>query len=161
MLWAFGPLAEAEGILVRQTDFGQKDHAVAAMRGVARQVDRNLVIDDLTHDIPALETFGRPPTGCAPSTTIGRRTPYSSPWSIPVSVRTGVGGGTACKRSARGDAQQRDIDAPRRKRGTRGGAPDRREEASATRLGGLAHLSRSRSVRACRRNVGEWPASIR
>ena len=57
ILWGFGPLAQAEGILVLQTDFGRKDHAVAAMRGIARQVDRNLVIDDLTHDIPAFDIW--------------------------------------------------------------------------------------------------------
>ncbi|MDF2382172.1 S-adenosyl-l-methionine hydroxide adenosyltransferase family protein [Nostoc ellipsosporum NOK] len=39
--------------LVLQTDFGTKDGAVAAMRGVARGVDGNLDVFDLTHDIPA------------------------------------------------------------------------------------------------------------
>ncbi|WP_028786971.1 SAM hydrolase/SAM-dependent halogenase family protein [Terrimonas ferruginea] len=39
--------------LVLQTDFGTKDGAVAAMRGVARGVDANLDIFDLTHEIPA------------------------------------------------------------------------------------------------------------
>ncbi len=39
--------------LVLQTDFGTRDGAVAAMRGVARGVDANLDVFDLTHDIPA------------------------------------------------------------------------------------------------------------
>jgi S-adenosylmethionine hydrolase len=41
------------GLVVLQTDFGLKDQAVAAMRGVIRSVDRDLVVDDLTHEIPA------------------------------------------------------------------------------------------------------------
>lgn len=39
--------------LVLQTDFGTRDGAVAAMRGVARGVDGNLDVFDLTHEIPA------------------------------------------------------------------------------------------------------------
>jgi S-adenosylmethionine hydrolase len=39
--------------LVLQTDFGTRDGAVAAMRGVARGVDANLDVFDLTHEIPA------------------------------------------------------------------------------------------------------------
>ncbi len=35
-----------------QTDFGLKDQAVAAMRGVIRSVDQELTVDDLTHEIP-------------------------------------------------------------------------------------------------------------
>ncbi len=45
------------GLVVLQTDFGLKDQAVAAMRGVIRGVDRNLVIDDLTHEIPAFNVW--------------------------------------------------------------------------------------------------------
>ncbi len=45
------------GIVVLQTDFGLKDQAVAAMRGVIRSVDRALVIDDLTHEIPAYNVW--------------------------------------------------------------------------------------------------------
>ncbi len=41
------------GIVVLQTDFGLKDQAVAAMRGVIRTVDRRLTVDDLTHEIPS------------------------------------------------------------------------------------------------------------
>lgn len=41
------------GIVVFQTDFGTKDGAVSAMKGVASNVDPNLKLYDLTHDIPA------------------------------------------------------------------------------------------------------------
>jgi S-adenosylmethionine hydrolase len=41
------------GILVIQTDFGVKDGAVSAMKGVMMQVDPSLKIFDLTHEIPA------------------------------------------------------------------------------------------------------------
>jgi S-adenosylmethionine hydrolase len=41
------------GIVVFQTDFGTKDGAVSAMKGVASNVDVSLKLYDLTHDIPA------------------------------------------------------------------------------------------------------------
>jgi S-adenosylmethionine hydrolase len=41
------------GIIVLQTDFGVKDGAVAAMKGVAMQVNKKLQVYDLTHEIPA------------------------------------------------------------------------------------------------------------
>ena len=41
------------GIVVFQTDFGTKDGAVSAMKGVASSVDRDLKLHDLTHEIPA------------------------------------------------------------------------------------------------------------
>ena len=41
-----------KGILVIQTDFGQKDAAVATMKGVAMQVSTQLRVFDLTHEIP-------------------------------------------------------------------------------------------------------------
>jgi S-adenosylmethionine hydrolase len=41
------------GIVVFQTDFGVKDGAVSAMKGVAAGVDPNLKLYDLTHEIPA------------------------------------------------------------------------------------------------------------
>ena len=41
------------GIVVFQTDFGTKDGAVSAMKGVATSVDASLKLYDLTHDIPA------------------------------------------------------------------------------------------------------------
>ena len=47
----------ASGIVVMQSDFGLKDQAVAAMRGVARQVDRTLVLENLTHEIPAFDVW--------------------------------------------------------------------------------------------------------
>lgn len=40
-------------IVVFQTDFGLKDGAVAAMKGVAMQVDEELKLYDITHEIPA------------------------------------------------------------------------------------------------------------
>ena len=39
--------------IVFQTDFGLKDGAVSAMKGVARTVDSRLQLFDLTHEIPA------------------------------------------------------------------------------------------------------------
>lgn len=41
------------GVLVFQSDFGLKDGAVSAMKGVAVGVSPNLKIFDLTHEIPA------------------------------------------------------------------------------------------------------------
>ena len=47
-------LAQAQKkLLVFQTDFGLKDGAVAAMKGVAMNVAADLKIFDLTHEIPA------------------------------------------------------------------------------------------------------------
>lgn len=42
-----------KGIVVFQTDFGIKDGAVSAMKGVAAGVDASLQLYDLTHEIPA------------------------------------------------------------------------------------------------------------
>lgn len=44
-------------ILVFQSDFGQKDGAVAAMKGVALGVSPALQLVDLTHDIPAFNIW--------------------------------------------------------------------------------------------------------
>jgi S-adenosylmethionine hydrolase len=44
-------------ILVFQSDFGQKDGAVSAMKGVAMGVSSDLKIFDLTHDIPAYNVW--------------------------------------------------------------------------------------------------------
>ena len=44
---------KTNGAIVLQTDFGEKDGAVSAMRGVAFGVDNNVKIFDLTHEIPA------------------------------------------------------------------------------------------------------------
>lgn len=46
-------IATANEALVIQTDFGLKDGAVSAMKGVAFGVDRTLPLYDLTHEIPA------------------------------------------------------------------------------------------------------------
>lgn len=43
--------------LVLQTDFGLVDGAVSAMHGVAKTVDKNLTISDLTHDIPPYDIW--------------------------------------------------------------------------------------------------------
>ncbi|MDX7712493.1 SAM hydrolase/SAM-dependent halogenase family protein [Aeromonas caviae] len=48
-----GASALASEALVFQTDFGLKDGAVSAMKGVAFGVDRTLPLHDLTHEIPA------------------------------------------------------------------------------------------------------------
>jgi S-adenosylmethionine hydrolase len=45
--------AAQNGVVVFQTDFGTKDGAVSAMKGVATAVDPSLKLYDLTHDIPA------------------------------------------------------------------------------------------------------------
>jgi S-adenosylmethionine hydrolase len=42
-----------KGVVVFQSDFGLKDGAVSAMKGVAIGVDPNLKLYDLTHEIPA------------------------------------------------------------------------------------------------------------
>jgi S-adenosylmethionine hydrolase len=57
-LWQ-GPAAAAEpnGVIVYQTDFGLKDGAVSAMRGVAVSVDPSLRLEDLTHEIPAFDIW--------------------------------------------------------------------------------------------------------
>ncbi|PLK43708.1 S-adenosyl-l-methionine hydroxide adenosyltransferase family protein [Emticicia sp. TH156] len=47
----------SESALVLMTDFGTKDGAVAAMKGVALQQSGKLVIHDLTHDIPAFNIW--------------------------------------------------------------------------------------------------------
>ncbi len=53
ILWFFltlGCVRAAEHALVLQTDFGTKDGAVAAMKGIAVGVSSRLVIHDLTHE---------------------------------------------------------------------------------------------------------------
>jgi S-adenosylmethionine hydrolase len=42
-----------KGIVVFQSDFGVKDGAVSAMKGVSMEVDPGLKLYDLTHEIPA------------------------------------------------------------------------------------------------------------
>jgi S-adenosylmethionine hydrolase len=48
---------DTNGIIVYQTDFGLKDGAVSAMRGVAVSVDSTLRLENLTHDIPAFDIW--------------------------------------------------------------------------------------------------------
>ncbi|MCB0280538.1 MAG: SAM-dependent chlorinase/fluorinase, partial [Calditrichaeota bacterium] len=47
----------AQHSLVLQSDFGVKDGAVAAMKGVAVSVSPLLPIFDLSHEIPAFNTW--------------------------------------------------------------------------------------------------------
>jgi S-adenosylmethionine hydrolase len=46
-----------KGIVVFQSDFGLKDGAVSAMKGVSMEVDPNLKLYDLTHEIPAFNIW--------------------------------------------------------------------------------------------------------
>jgi hypothetical protein len=48
---------DTTGIVVYETDFGLKDGAVSAMRGVALSVDPTLRLEDLTHEIPAFNIW--------------------------------------------------------------------------------------------------------
>lgn len=57
-LFLFSSFALANsGILVFQSDFGLKDGAVSAMKGVAVNVDKDLKIYDITHEIPAYNVW--------------------------------------------------------------------------------------------------------
>jgi S-adenosylmethionine hydrolase len=51
------PAARADGPLVLQSDFGIRDGAVAAMKGVAVSVSPELAIHDLTHEIPPYDIW--------------------------------------------------------------------------------------------------------
>lgn len=51
--WLLGSLFAQQKIVVFQTDFGTKDGAVSAMKGVSMGVDSSLNLFDLTHEIPA------------------------------------------------------------------------------------------------------------
>ena len=48
---------DTNGLLVLETDFGLKDGAVAAMKGVALGIDRGLLLHDLTHEIPPFDIW--------------------------------------------------------------------------------------------------------
>jgi S-adenosylmethionine hydrolase len=48
---------DTNGIIVYQSDFGLKDGAVSAMRGVALSVDPSLRLENLTHEIPAFDIW--------------------------------------------------------------------------------------------------------
>jgi S-adenosylmethionine hydrolase len=52
LLFCFNPASAQNNIIVLQTDFGLKDGAVSAMKGVAMGVSPGLKIFDLTHEIP-------------------------------------------------------------------------------------------------------------
>ena len=52
-----GSPARAAGMVVLQTDFGVKDGAVSAVKGVIYSVDRTLLVSDLTHEIPAYNVW--------------------------------------------------------------------------------------------------------
>ena len=56
---AGGQAAEraTNGIIVYESDFGLKDGAVSAMRGVALTVDPTLRLENLTHEIPAFNIW--------------------------------------------------------------------------------------------------------
>ena len=57
-LFYFQQLARAQnGIVVFQSDFGLKDGAVSAMKGVAMGVSTDLKLFDLTHEIPAYDIW--------------------------------------------------------------------------------------------------------
>lgn len=60
-LWLAAPSAglarDTNGMMVLETDFGVRDGAVAAMKGVALGVDRGLVLHDLTHEIPPFDIW--------------------------------------------------------------------------------------------------------
>lgn len=51
------PVFAKSGIVVVQSDFGLKDGAVSAMKGVMYSVDQSLVIADLTNEIPAYQIW--------------------------------------------------------------------------------------------------------
>jgi S-adenosylmethionine hydrolase len=53
LVWVASINCYAQNVLVFQSDFGLKDGAVAAMKGVAVSVSPNLNLYDLTHEIPA------------------------------------------------------------------------------------------------------------
>jgi S-adenosylmethionine hydrolase len=79
-LW-HGPAAAAEpnGVIVYQTDFGLKDGAVSAMRGVAVSVDPSLRLEDLTHEIPAFDIWQA-------AYRLNTTAPYWPPGTVFVSV---------------------------------------------------------------------------
>lgn len=52
-LFACNSSSPTKPAVVFQTDFGVKDGAVSAMKGVAHGVDPQLQLFDLTHEIPA------------------------------------------------------------------------------------------------------------
>lgn len=67
------------GILVFQSDFGLKDGAVAAMKGVALGVSPSLKIHDLTHEIPAYNIWEA-------AYRLGQTAPYFPKGTVFVSI---------------------------------------------------------------------------
>src|SRR5258706_16472287 len=57
VLLSWNKIQAQNKILVFQTDFGLKDGAVSAMKGVAMEVSSALKIFDLTHEIPAYNVW--------------------------------------------------------------------------------------------------------
>lgn len=55
--WTAAIADSGNGILVFQSDFGLSDGAVSAMHGVSYEVDPDLKIDDITHDIPPFNVW--------------------------------------------------------------------------------------------------------
>jgi S-adenosylmethionine hydrolase len=50
-------LKAQNNMIVLETDFGLKDGAVASMKGVITQVDNNIRIYDITHEVPAFNIW--------------------------------------------------------------------------------------------------------
>ncbi|MFO1258200.1 MAG: SAM-dependent chlorinase/fluorinase [Gammaproteobacteria bacterium] len=48
---------KTQSIIVLETDFGTKDSAVSALRAVIRSVDKNILVEDLTHEIPPFDIW--------------------------------------------------------------------------------------------------------
>lgn len=72
-------VSSAKGILVLQSDFGLKDGAVSAMKGVAAGVSPDLHIYDLTHEIPAYNIWEA-------AYRLQQTAPYWPPGTVFVSV---------------------------------------------------------------------------
>ncbi len=69
----------ADNALIFQSDFGLKDGAVSAMKGVAYGVDHQLKMFDLTHDIPAFNIWEA-------AYRLDQTAPYWPPGTVFVSV---------------------------------------------------------------------------
>jgi S-adenosylmethionine hydrolase len=77
-------------MIVFQTDFGLKDGAVSAMKGVAMKVDSSLKLFDLTHEIPAYNIWEA-------SYRLNQTVPYWPAGTVFVSVvDPGVGTNRKC-----------------------------------------------------------------
>jgi hypothetical protein len=71
---AEAPERATNGIIVYESDFGLKDGAVSAMRGVALSVDPTLRLENLTHEIPPFNIWEG---AYRLAQTAGRRAPCS------------------------------------------------------------------------------------